>query len=283
MGQDRRPAGTGGAGARPGPRVRRRKLQHLPGPVGAEAQLQVRLADPHRRRRARAGGPAQSRVHRARPRAGQQGADGLDRRRRQLRRSAAPDPRLRALSRQHGPDLQSTPRQLAAVLGAQALRARLLCDRDRRLGHVLPRRQPPRPQGQMPRRPWPPRAGREHRADRGAADRGGEACRLPLQRQQVWRRRSRQWLDRPVPPVSGFPRAGQRRDRRPARLRARVHDGPVAQRHRPDREPSGECGGPAARPRAGAAGRPGGPGRVPTLQRRAHGAWRPCSGRSQPM
>ena len=78
---------------------------------------------------------------------------------------------LRALPGEHGPDLRRPARRLADVPGAQALRARLLRHRDRRLGHVLPRRQPARAQGQVPGRPRPPRAGRQHRADRRPADR----------------------------------------------------------------------------------------------------------------
>ena len=57
------------------------------------------------------------------------------------------------------------------------------------------------------RRPRPPRAGREHRADRLAAARRRPAGRLPLQRPQVRRRRPDRRLDRPVPALPDLLRA----------------------------------------------------------------------------
>ena len=68
-----------------------------------------------------------------------------------------------------------------------------------------------RPAGAMPRRPRTPRAERQHRDDRGAADPGGQAGRVPLQRQQVRRRRPRRRVGQAVPAVPGVQRAGGRR------------------------------------------------------------------------
>ena len=55
------------------------------------------------------------------------------------------------------------------------------------------------PKALLARGPRPPRAQREHRDDRGPADPVREAGRLPLQRQQVRRRRPRLRLDQALP------------------------------------------------------------------------------------
>ena len=74
-------------------RLRRRQLEHLPGPARPDAFLQVRLADPQRQGDARSGGGAQPRMHRDRREARVEGADGLDRRRLELPRPVEPEPR----------------------------------------------------------------------------------------------------------------------------------------------------------------------------------------------
>ena len=51
VGQGGRPGGAARQGGGARARVRRDELEHLPGPAGAGALLQVRLAQPHRRRR----------------------------------------------------------------------------------------------------------------------------------------------------------------------------------------------------------------------------------------
>ena len=59
------------------------------------------------------------------------------------------------------------------------------------------------------RRPRPPRAGRQRRADRGAARRRGPARRLSLQQPQVRRRRPDRRLGEPVRAVPDLLRAGR--------------------------------------------------------------------------
>ena len=76
-------------------------------------------------------------------------------------------------------------------------------------------------EGALPRRPRPPRAERQHRDDRGAADPVRQARRLPLQRQQVRRRRPRRRLDQAVPAVPDLQRAGRRRARTACRVSTR--------------------------------------------------------------
>ena len=94
---DPEPAEAGGLALRP--RLRRDELQHLLRRQGPEAFLQVRLAEPRRRRHAQAGGRAQSRMHRDRQDARLQGADGVDRRRLEFSRPGQFHQGLRALSR----------------------------------------------------------------------------------------------------------------------------------------------------------------------------------------
>ena len=131
------PAGAEGAGRRARARVRRDELEHLPGPARAGALLQVRLAQPHRRRGAGAGGRAQPRLHRLRAGARVEGADGLDRRRLELPRAEPLRPGVRALPRQHGADLRRPAGGLAALQRAQGARAGVLFDGGAGLGHQL--------------------------------------------------------------------------------------------------------------------------------------------------
>ena len=139
VGQGRRPGGAEAEGGRPRPRLRRHELQHLPGPARPGAFLQVRLALAHRRGHAPAGDRAQSRMHRDRPGARLEGADGLDRRRLELSRPEPFHQRLRALSRLDEGDLRGAARRLARLHRAQDLRAGLLFDRRPGLGHQLHR------------------------------------------------------------------------------------------------------------------------------------------------
>ena len=104
--------------------------------------------------------------------------------------------------------------------------------------------------------PRPPRAERQHRDDRGPAHPVREAGRLPLQRQQVRRRRPRRGLDQALPALPGLQRARGRGARGGARVRPRLHARPVAQRDRPHRVADGERHRGGAGLRAGPPGRP---------------------------
>ena len=95
-------------------RLRRRQLEHLSGCAGSEALLQVRLAQPQREGRARSGGRAQCRMHRNRPEAGVEGADGVDRRRFEFSRAIEPQPRVRLVPRIDGRDLRAPARRTGA-------------------------------------------------------------------------------------------------------------------------------------------------------------------------
>ena len=219
-------------------RLRRRQLQHLPGPAGAEALLQVRLADPRLEGGARPGGGAQCRMHRDRREARLEGADRLDRRRLELRRPVEPLARLRLVPGVAFGNLRrvcpptggcssstssSEPAFYSTVISdwgtslmaAQALgpKARCLVD----LGHHAPNVNIEQIVARLIAR-RPPR-------------------RLPFQRFEIRRRRSRRGLDRPVPPVPGVQRARRRGGAQGAGLRSRLYARPVAQRHRSDREP----------------------------------------------
>ena len=77
---------------------------------------------------------------------------------------------------------------------------------------------------------------------------------------EIWRRRPRRRLGRAVPPVPGVQRTGRRAGAPPRRLRARLYDRPVAQRHRSDREPDAIGDRVAARLCADADCRPRGAG-----------------------
>ncbi len=136
LGQGRPEAAeAGGVALRP--RLRRDELQHLRRRQGPDAFLQIRLAQPRRRRHAQAGGRAQSRMHRDRQDAGLQGADGVDRRRLEFPGPGQFRQGLRALSRLDARDLCRAAGRLAAVLRAQDVRAGLLFDRRAGLGHQL--------------------------------------------------------------------------------------------------------------------------------------------------
>ncbi len=135
LGQGRRHPGARRAGEGAWAGLRRRQLEHIPGPAGAEALLQVRFAQPQRQGRARSGDRAQPRMHRDRAEARVEGAVGLDRRRIELPGPVEPYPCLRLVSQVAGRDLCSPARRLAGVRRAQAVRAGLLFDGDLGLGH----------------------------------------------------------------------------------------------------------------------------------------------------
>ena len=92
-----------------------------------------------------------------------------------------------------------TSRRLGDVHRAQALRARVLLERELRLGFVAAPRAARGTASAVPRRPRAPSAEREHRAGREPAGDDRSARRLPLQRLQVRRRRPHRRLDPPVP------------------------------------------------------------------------------------
>ena len=222
LGQGQGLCGAARGGEEPRSGVRRRQLQHLPGPGGPAAVVQVRLAHPHRQGGARAGDRPQYRVRRDRPRAGLEGADGVDRRRLELRRPVEPGARVRPLSRLDRGDLSRAARRLAHAARAQAVRAGLLFDGDFRLGQQLSRRPAPRAEGPVPGRPRPSRADRQYRADRRPPRPLRQARRLPLQRQQVRRRRPRRRLGLAVPALSGVPRTGRGERARSGRASRRL-------------------------------------------------------------
>ena len=109
-------------------RVRCRELEHVSGSAEPGAFVQVRLALACRPRRAGPGDRAQHRLHRHRPPARLEGADGVDRRRLQFRRPIEHDPGARSLSRFDARDLRGAARGLAGVSRAQAVRAGVLFD-----------------------------------------------------------------------------------------------------------------------------------------------------------
>ena len=76
-------------------------------------------------------------------------------------------------------------------------------------------------QGLLPRRSRPPCAQRQYRDDRRPADPVRQARRLPFQRFQIWRRRSRYRLDRSLPPVPRLQRTGRCREPRSRRASIR--------------------------------------------------------------
>ena len=123
-------------------------------------------------------------------------------------------------------------------------------------GVELPLRARAGAEGLLPGGPRPPRAQREHRDDRGAADPVREAGRLPFQRQQVRRRRPRRRLHQALPALPDLQRAGGRRARGRQGLPPRLHARPVAQRDRSRGVADGERGRAAARLRAGPPRRP---------------------------
>ncbi len=209
-----------------------------------------------RRGHARPSGRAQSRMHRHRPAARLEGTDGLGRRRLQLSRPEQLHQIVRALSRCDESGLCRTARGLARLHRTQDVRAGLLFDRGAGLGHQLPDRPGTRTQGLLPGRPRPPRAERQHRDDRRPADPVQEARWLPLQRFEIWRRRPRYRLDRPLSPVPRLQRTRRCRDAGCQRLRSGPYARPEPQCHRSDRKPDDERDGGLPRLCTGAHRRP---------------------------
>ena len=215
-------------------------------------------------------------MHRDRRGAGIPGPDRLDRRRLQLSRPVqhvgGPGP----LPGLHGPHLCRPAQRLAAVHRAQAVRAGVLFHGRLRLGHQRALRPDPGTQGPVPGRPGPPCAEREHRADRRPLGAVRKAGRLPLQRQQIWRRRPGRRVDQPAPAVLGVQRIDRGGKARPGRLQPRLYAGSVTQRHRPDREPAEQRRRRRRRLRPRPGGRPRRSGRTPERQRRDHGLQHPA-------
>ena len=87
-----------------------------------------------------------------------------------------------------GRDLRAAPSRLARVHRAQAVRAGVLLDRHFRLGNKPHGGPGAGTEGQLPRRSRAPCAERQYRADRRAADPGGQACGFSFQRLKIWRR-----------------------------------------------------------------------------------------------
>ena len=207
---------------------------------GQALQLQMRLADPQPTGGARSGDRAQHRMHRDRREARLEGAHGLDRRRHQLPRAAEPDPRPSiAISSRCSADLRGAAGRLADASRAQALRAGVLLDGHLGLGHEPswpPSSSGPKAHCLVDLGHHAPNVNIEQIVARLHPVR--KARRLPFQRLEIWRRRPRRRLDQSASAVPGLQRAGRSRAQpRGRRLRSRLHDRPVAQRHRPDREP----------------------------------------------
>ncbi len=113
----------------------------------------------------------------------------------------------------------------------QVLRARLLRDRPRRLGQRAADLPQARRAREGARRPRPPRAGHEHRADRRLPGRRGPARRLSLQQPQVRRRRPDRRLGEPVRAVPDLRRADRFRRRcRGSRSTSRTTSRPRSRR-----------------------------------------------------
>ena len=258
-------------GARP--LLRRHELEHLPGPAGPEAVLQVRQPHPRRRRGARAGGRAQRRLHRARDRRSGRartpcgsatGATSPARSTSGARSSAT----SRACARSTRRCPTACGMFIEHKLYEPAFYSTVLND----WGTSYYCTRGAGPQGVLPRGPRPPRPEREHRDDRGAAHPAREAGRLPLQRQQVRGRRPRRRLDQALPALPRLQRAGGRGAREGAGLRPRLHARPVAQRDGPDRVADDERRRAGAGVRAGAPRGPGGAARGAGEKRRDPGA-----------
>ena len=126
-------------------------------------------------------------------------------------------------------------------------------------------------------RPRPPRAGREHRADRRAPRRRGPARRLPLQQPQVRRRRPDRRLGQPVRAVPDLLRARRRRT-----AAAAPDDRPVPQRRGEGRGDGAVRRQPPGGLREGAARRPRGAARRPGRRATCSAATRCCSTPSAP-
>ena len=138
-------------------------------------------------------------------------AVAVARRRHELPRPGRPDRPPPAARRVAARGLRRAARGAGAARRVQALRARVLRDRPRRLGRGAARLPEARRPRARARRPRPPRAGHERRADRRAAGRGGPPRRLPLQQPQVRRRRPDRRLGQPVRAVPHLLRARRRR------------------------------------------------------------------------
>ena len=132
----------------------------------------------------------------------------LARRRHELRRPGLVRGAPRATRRVHC--RRSSPRSRTSIellVEYKLYEPAFYAHRPRRLGLGAPALPGARRAAEGARRPRPPRAGREHRADRLAAARRGPARRLPLQRPQVRRRRPDRRLGRSVPALPGLLRA----------------------------------------------------------------------------
>ena len=178
---------------RPGRRVRRHELQHVPGqPLDHPRRrrvLQVRQPGQHRRGGAAGGHRPQPLRHRPRPGARVAGADRVAGRRHEPPGPGQLPRPVRAGAGRAGRDLRPPARRLGDVHRAQALRAGLLLVGEQRLGHLAAAGPGHRRPGQVPGRPRPPPAQHQHRAGGVAPGHGGPAGRLPLQRLEVRRRR----------------------------------------------------------------------------------------------
>ena len=219
QGRDYRELRRARRGARP--RLRRRQLQHLSGPARPAALLQVRLADPRRQRRARR---RRSRtISNASRSAAKLGSKALT----VWIGDGSNFPGQSNLNRVFDRYLESDAEIYAGLpadwrvflehkLYEPAFYSTVISD----WGIEPDGGAGAGPQGALPRRPRPPRAQRQYRADRRAPDPRRQARRLPLQRFQIRRRRSRRRLDRPVPAVPGVQRTGRRGGRaaRPASI-----------------------------------------------------------------
>ena len=185
------------------PVLRLHELEHVPGPAGAAALVQVRQPEPHRPGGARARrSSTTSSASRSARKLGAARAHGVDRRRRQLPGPGALAPGARSLPRQPARDLRGAARRLAPVHRAQAVRAGVLLDGASTTGApatICARELGDRAFSLVDLGHHAPNVNIEH--DRGAADPVRQAGGLPLQRQQVRRRRPGRGIDQAVPAV----------------------------------------------------------------------------------
>ena len=178
---------------------------------GPAALLQVRLAQPHRR-----GGTRQQAVEHnlecieIGQTLGSQGADRLDRRRLELPRPVPTSPApSSAISTRCARSMTALPEDWRLFTEHKMYEPAFYSTVVQDWGTNYLIATGARAQGLLPRRSRPPCAERQHRDDRRAADPVRQARRLPLQRFEIWRRRPRRRLDRPVPAVPGLQRAGR--------------------------------------------------------------------------
>jgi hypothetical protein len=238
------------------PAHRRRQPQPLPGP-----RLQAGQRHQPRSRGPRQGGRAPDRVRGDRERAGLDRAVAVVRRRHQLRRPGRPARAPRAADRVAGARLRGAAGRAGAVARVQALRAGVLRHRPLRLVRGAHRLHAARRAREGARRPRPPPAGRQRRADRHDPRRRGPARGLSLQQPQVRRRRPRRRLDQSLGALPVL--------RRARRAAPAPDDRPVAQRRGQGRGDDALGRQPPGGPRQGAAGRPRGTGGGPGGRRRA--------------